>query len=201
MNHYNCIYMYVNKINGKIYIGQTKNFIKRHKRHMKKSQDKCLFDRELKEYGENNFDIFILKENIPTRCLLNLFECYYIEKYKTLTNNNLYNVSSGGHYMENPFANKTEEEMKIIGEKISKNHKDCSGESNPMYNKKGKNHPKSKFTMCHNLDNTIIEFYESQTEASEKTGVGRRDISACCNGKQKSAGKFPNGEKRYWKKI
>ena len=28
-NHFNCIYMYENKINGKIYIGQAINFNKR----------------------------------------------------------------------------------------------------------------------------------------------------------------------------
>ncbi len=27
-NHYNCIYMYINKINGHKYVGQAKNFNK-----------------------------------------------------------------------------------------------------------------------------------------------------------------------------
>ena len=39
-NYYNCIYMYINKINNKKYIGQAKNFNKRHKQHIKQSSNK-----------------------------------------------------------------------------------------------------------------------------------------------------------------
>ena len=31
MNHYNCVYMYVNTINNKTYVGQAKDFNKRKK--------------------------------------------------------------------------------------------------------------------------------------------------------------------------
>ena len=34
-NHYNCIYMYINKINERKYVGQAKDFNKRHMTHMK----------------------------------------------------------------------------------------------------------------------------------------------------------------------
>ena len=115
-NHYNCIYMYINKINGKRYIGQTKNFNRRHKQHIKKSSNKYPIDRSLKKYGEENFDVIILKENLSTQCLLNLWESYYIEKYNCLSKDN-YNISSGGSNGNN-FAGKTEEEMNDIKIKI-----------------------------------------------------------------------------------
>lgn len=34
-NHFNCIYMYINKVNGKRYVGKAKDFNKRHKQHWK----------------------------------------------------------------------------------------------------------------------------------------------------------------------
>ena len=34
-NHYNCIYMYTNLINGKKYVGKAKDFDVRHNQHLK----------------------------------------------------------------------------------------------------------------------------------------------------------------------
>ena len=34
-NHFNCIYMYINKVNGKRYVGKAKDFNKRHNQHLR----------------------------------------------------------------------------------------------------------------------------------------------------------------------
>lgn len=118
MNHYNCIYLYVNKINNHKYIGQTKDFNKRHKQHIGEYNNKYPIDKAFNKYGENNFDIIILKENLSSQCLLNFWECYYIDKFNCLDNGN-YNLSSGGSNGNN-FANKTKEEMELFKQNMSK---------------------------------------------------------------------------------
>lgn len=35
LNHFNCIYMYINKVNGKRYVGKAKDFNKRHNQYLK----------------------------------------------------------------------------------------------------------------------------------------------------------------------
>ena len=123
INHYNCIYMYINKINGKRYIGQAKDFEIRHNTHVRKSANKTPIDRAIKKYGINNFEIIILKENVKNQCLLNLYECYYINKYNTLINNDCgYNICNGGSN-GNPFYGKTEEEMREIKKHMSESAK------------------------------------------------------------------------------
>ena len=49
-------------------------------------------------------------------------EIFYIQEYKTLNRNYGYNISSGGSY-GNPYAGKTEEEMKEIANKKSESRK------------------------------------------------------------------------------
>ena len=148
-NHYNCIYMYTNKINGKGYAGQTNDFNRRYKEHIaamtNENNDEYDYPihRALRKYGLDNFDVEILKENLNTQCLLNFYECYYIKKFDLLCKNGKgYNISDGGSN-GNPYAGKTEEEMKEIRQKISENHADFSGENNPMYgvHRYGENHP------------------------------------------------------------
>ena len=148
-NYYNCIYMYINKINGKRYVGQAVDFNRRHRTHNLKSTDKFLIDRAFNKYGEENFEIVILKKDLQTQCLLNFWECYYIEKYNTLASNNKgYNISNGGHN-GNAFAGKTDEEMLNFKQKLSnamkgKYHTEETkrkmsklkiGENHPMYGK------------------------------------------------------------------
>ena len=154
MNHYNCIYMYVNKINKKKYIGQAKNFNRRHWEHIHYANNICNdigrynlpIHCAIRKYSIENFEIIILKENLKTQCLLNLYECYYIKKHNTLAKNkNGYNLADGGH---NGWcmAGKTEEEINEWKKKLSEK---LSGENNPMYGKpcseeKRKNISKSK---------------------------------------------------------
>ena len=128
-NHYNCIYMYINKINGHKYVGQAKNFIKRYKEHINSSNNKkrkydynAPFHRAIRKYGIENFDIKILAENISTQEKINEYEMFFIERYKTLTIQNGYNVSSGGAN-GNPYEGKTEEELNEIKRKMSNSHK------------------------------------------------------------------------------
>lgn len=168
MNHFNCIYMYTNKINGKRYVGQTKDFDRRHKEHTMNSRNKTPIDNAFNKYGEDNFIITILKENIYTQCLMNLWECYYIEKYNTLSNNKHgYNLSSGGSN-GNVFIGKSDEELNEWKNKISKSNKGKKAnnetkqkmsniqkerfknkENHPMYGKHHSDKTKQKMSKSH----------------------------------------------------
>ena len=120
-NHYNCIYLYVNKINDHKYVGQAKDFKRRYYDHLKPCKNKLPIDRAINKYGIRNFEIIILKENLRTQQLLDLWERYFIKKYDCLSREN-YNISSGG-WRGNPLAGKTEEEIKEIRNKQSKSLK------------------------------------------------------------------------------
>lgn len=88
-----CIYLYTNKINGKQYVGQTTRPLKkRHWQHI--SQNDCYFDRAMKKYGANNFDLTVLEDDIFDENVLNERESYYIDKFDTF--NNGYNMNRGG---------------------------------------------------------------------------------------------------------
>lgn len=121
--HENCIYCYVNKINGKRYVGQAKKLKRRHLEHTKKVNNRYPIDKALKKYGLDNFILIVLKEQIKTLCTLNLYECYYIKKFNTLVKNKKgYNLANGGHN-GNTWAGKTQEEFNEFKQVISKLNK------------------------------------------------------------------------------
>jgi group I intron endonuclease len=80
------IYKITNTITGKSYIGQSVNVESRWKYHIKRCQNKYL-SRAFIKYGVENFTFSILREVHETPLkfiLLDSFEEYYIDKYKTL---------------------------------------------------------------------------------------------------------------------
>jgi group I intron endonuclease len=116
------IYKITNKINGKVYIGQTINNINdRFRRHINDSNNNILdthFARAIKKYGEENFYIEKIDE-ANSQEELTLKEKYWIDEYDSI--NNGYNETNsiykcGG----NTYLSKTKEEMDIIKEKIRK---------------------------------------------------------------------------------
>lgn len=63
--------------------------------------------------------------------------------------------------------------------------------------KTGKQCPNSKTVICL----TTKEIFYGTKEAGRITGIGQSHISNVCNGKEKSAGKLPDGTKLKWKYV
>lgn len=76
--------------------------------------------------------------------------------------------------------------------KISKTLKGkMTGEKNPMYGMSGDKSPSSRKVIC----TTTGEIFDCIKDAGEKYNIDRSNISKCCKGKMKSAGKLVW---RYW---
>ena len=109
MTHY--IYKHTNKVNGKCYIGQTKNIKGRWRPEGYKYCRK--FYRAILKYGWDNFTHEILRE--CTENDVDFWEAYYIGEYDSIENG--YNLESGGH------ANKVvSDETKALISKAEKGH-------------------------------------------------------------------------------
>lgn len=93
------IYKYTNKINGMVYIGQTRQTLEnRHKKHLSQLNDNTYFHRAIKKYGIENFDLALIEDNIPFD-LLNDKEKYYIDYYDSFyTTGKGYNLTTGGQW-------------------------------------------------------------------------------------------------------
>ncbi len=97
------IYKVVNKVNGKVYIGQTINFINRKKQHIYKAlknNDNNLFYNALRSYGIDLFEWDIIWSGDST--LLDEMEIYFIKGLKAhrfskeYDGINGYNMTIGG---------------------------------------------------------------------------------------------------------
>lgn len=144
-NHYNCIYMYTNLINGKKYVGKAKDFNGRYDQHLKGK--KQLIDKKIKEYGIENFKVEILIENVQDNDKLNEYEKFFIKRKRShVSYGTGYNKTWGGDFGD-VRSGMTEEQRKEYsrkqseakkGKQFSEEHKRklseaLSGDKNPMY--------------------------------------------------------------------
>ena len=130
------IYKITNKINGKVYIGQTIRPVEyRFNRHMNDALNNILdthFARAIRKYGIGP-DIWELQiiDNAQTQEELNQKERYWIKYYNSVEDgyNETDAISKCGG---NTYKSKTEEEMQVIKEKLRKSK---LGNKNPMAKK------------------------------------------------------------------
>lgn len=98
------IYLLINKINGKKYVGQTmttiKNRIRQHF-YQRGNKRKYAINLAISKYGKENFDVQEIdkvscktKEELQEQ--LNMKEIYYIKEYHSLTSEHGYNIDKGG---------------------------------------------------------------------------------------------------------
>ena len=94
------IYKYTNKINSKVYIGQTVDEVKRKSRH-KSCVDNNHFHNAIRKYGFDSFEYTVLERiNLEPDVIydeLDRLECKYISEYNSNNSEFGYNLTSGGH--------------------------------------------------------------------------------------------------------
>lgn len=88
------IYKIQNKINGKIYIGQSNDIERRFQEHKTKgSSSRIPLDVEIQKYGKDNFSYEVIEETSIER--LNEAEEFWIQNFNSIENG--YNCSKGGN--------------------------------------------------------------------------------------------------------
>lgn len=123
------IYKIVNKINNKVYIGQTKyeNINVRFSSHRSQLRKNLHTNEHLQKswnkYKEENFEFTVLKKVNSYEDLDNE-EKYYINYFKSFISQNGYNKTLGGH-LTKEFSEETKEKIRIkaLGRKHSKETK------------------------------------------------------------------------------
>lgn len=196
------VYMHVNKINNKKYIGLTKD-IKRRWSCNGAEYRKQYLGKAIEKYGWENFEHVILYQGLSRNEACQK-EIEMISYYNTSDKNLGYNISPGGEDGHNNLWNDEEYRYKQISERKARwqnaDYKERHANSMKQamekeeYKEKQSKKTKERWkdgyfdyfckpVIC--LETGII--YKSLYDASEQTNTCRQDIGLCCNKKQKTA--------------
>lgn len=97
------IYKHTNKVNGKVYIGQTQQSTDLRWREGKGYKNSIVFSCAIAKYGWHDFDHEIIESNIKTKKLADAREVYWISFFRSYVgfdDCNGYNMTLGGHNRE-----------------------------------------------------------------------------------------------------
>ena len=197
------IYVITNKLNNKIYVGQTINTVEeRFKDHCRRNN--TAIDRAIHKYGKENFEVETICEADSIE-ELNELERYYIWLANSTDPDIGYNLCKGGdntmgyHHREESKKKMTQSRIGIF-----------AGEKNPFYGKHHTKEQREKWSRERKgrkltdewkanvgkaqwkpvVNVTTGERFKSVKFAAEKYGIASTHISRVCRGKRKSCGGY-----------
>lgn len=163
------IYKIENKVNGKIYIGSTKDKEERWKKHKWGLNNNCHYNQHLQraynKYGSDSFE-FSVVEKVDEISNLIPREQHYMDNLDPE-----YNIASKADRSE------LSEETK---EKMSRNHADFSGENNPIYGKHRSQETRDKISRNHaDMSGENHPFYGKELSEEHRNNISenRPDMS------------------------
>jgi len=104
------IYCHTNKLNGKKYIGQTKQSLERRFENGKAYKNCVLFYNAIQKYGWENFEHEILETNLSLEDA-NVREAYYISLYGLTNPQKGYNIYTGGKNFKHIITEETKSKI------------------------------------------------------------------------------------------
>lgn len=138
-NYYNCIYLYVNNINGKKYVGKAKDLKQRHEKHLR---GHLIVDKQMRKYGVENFTLYVIVSNLEDE-EIDYHEKYYIKKYNTYEDGYNYTLGGTGGNTQKKWTDDRKQEFKKKMSEVTK------GDKNPMYGKKASEELRDKISESH----------------------------------------------------
>lgn len=214
------IYVHINKINHKMYIGQTCQSLQQRSGHNGILYLECpVFGKAIQKYGWDNFEHIILIDNLSQE-EANIIEKELIKKYDTIANG--YNVSPGGKVISGKDhcnskavicieTNKEYENASIAAQSLGLKNSDavarvCRGERLTCQNLHwiykedytpekvkqilNKQPKKQQTTVVRNIETGLV--FNSLLEAANWAGLKTKcNISSCCTRNRQTAGKIP----------
>lgn len=136
------IYYYENKLNGKVYIGQTNDIEVRDGLHCR-SKVKTGIDGAIKKYGRPNFELTIVEIHDNDE-QLNVAEIFWIaEMRKMLGKANVYNQTDGGEGIRG-FKHSDASRKKMSDATKGR----MAGENNPMFGKLHSDETRQKISLA-----------------------------------------------------
>ena len=170
MNNF-CVYMHINKANGKRYVGITScNPLIRWRNGEGYKKNKH-FNDAINKYGWNSFDHIILYSelNRDEACEI---EQHLIKKYKTQDKRYGYNIASGGQYFKHSEESKALMSIRRKGKgKVKKTPEQIS---HMKANHSGGAEKVAVFCI------ETQQKYTSINDAARATGINKKQISGCC---------------------
>lgn len=198
-----CVYLHINKINGKIYVGQTCKTPRARWQNGTGYRTQTHFWASICKYGWDNFEHRIVASDLTQR-EANLIEKMLIERLDTMNPEKGYNKDSGGNgrrFVSEETRRKISlshigEKNPMYGKHMSEENKQVcrerwKGSNNPIIGKTGKD--AHHITPVYKRDketNEIICKYDTMQQAEDDTGAAHSNIVRCCTGSRKTAAGF-----------
>lgn len=165
------IYMHINKINGKVYVGQT--YLPPEERWKKNgwgyTKHQPAIYAAIQKYGWDNFDHIILEQNL-TADEANLREAYWIAHYHSNEYDYGYNLTSGGGNSRP--CNSTKAKISATMKQYLQEHP----EAIELRKKTLEENKRDKAIIC--LETGVV--YKSLIDAENQTGFSMKNLSRCC---------------------
>lgn len=179
------VYCFINRINNKIYIGETvkSDYNERFYEHKNKAirGENMYFYKAIRKYGWDSFDKIILYQTeVLTNTdenkkvlndLVNDKEAYYINHFDTTNHKKGYNITSGGDGIVG--YKHSEETKKLFSEQRSGN----------KHWKYGTKNIGGDVILQFDLDFNLLNKFPSMSEAARELNCNANNISCCCNNK------------------
>ena len=180
-----CVYIHKNKINGKVYVGQTSKDV--WSRWGLNGQQYCYgqdtkFSKAIKKYGFDNFEHIIIQDEL-TKEEANKLEKELIALYDSYKNG--YNSTlgdDGGGFINHIHSEESKKLMVHYGEDNG-----MYGKTRPDYVKEAVRKAHAKSVCQYDLQGNFIAQYESATEVKRLYGYDNSLINKCCKMKHRTA--------------
>lgn len=193
-----CVYVHINKVNGKKYVGQT---CKRPTERWDSGRGykKCpYFWKAIKKYGWNNFEHEVIASHL-TKEEADNFEILLIEKLNLRDRNYGYNLREGGSH--GSISDETRQKIREANtgkrhsdETIQKLREIKTGDKNDFYGKhhseeskrkisdgvKNSQNNNSKTVYQYDLQGNFLKEWRNMTRVAEAYNVGRTTVMRYC---------------------